>query len=101
MSDWKKCFDGYDRDRSGSIDFNELKAALAQFGYRVSDQFVQFLIYKHDPHRRGVILFDDFIQINFQIQKTTEAFQRADTDRDGWVQLNYEQLLTMMLEIAT
>ena len=32
VTDWQKCFRSYDRDNSGSIDKNELKAALTSFG---------------------------------------------------------------------
>jgi len=31
------------------------------------------------------------------VKTLTESFQRADTDRDGWVQLSYEQSMSMTL----
>jgi hypothetical protein len=34
------------------------------------------------------------------VKSLTEAFQRADTDRDGWVQMSYEQFMQMVLEVS-
>merc|ERR1711998_815536 len=90
ISSWKQCFDGYDRDRSGNIDFNEFKTAITSFGYRMSDGLLVKMMQKFDPQRRGCIEFDAFIQINFLLQSMTSSFRNFDTDQDGWVQLSYE-----------
>lgn len=34
------------------------------------------------------------------VKALTESFQRADTDRDGWLQLSYEQFMQMALEVC-
>jgi len=99
ISQWKQVFDGYDADRSGQMDFNELKQALIGFGYRLSDQFIVMLIRKFD-HQFGPnqIALDAFIEINFLLQQMTGAFRSMDTDNDGWVQINYEQFLTVVMQ---
>src|SRR6218665_734913 len=33
VTDWQNCFRSFDRDNSGSIDRNEMKAALTTFGW--------------------------------------------------------------------
>jgi Ca2+-binding EF-hand superfamily protein len=48
IKDWQQCFQSFDRDRSGSIDKQELKQALYQFGYNVSDRLVEQTIKKFD-----------------------------------------------------
>lgn len=99
ISQWKQVFDGYDRDRSGRMDFNEMKQALMGFGYRVSDQFIAMLVRKYDHHYGpNQIAFDSFIQICFLLQQMTGAFKSLDTDNDGWVQMNYEQFLTAIMQ---
>lgn len=62
VTDWQNCFRSFDRDNSGNIDRNELKTALTNFGYRLSDQIIDTLIRKYDRAGRGTIYFDDFIQ---------------------------------------
>ena len=33
------------------------------------------------------------------IKQITETFQKLDTDRDGWVQINYEQFMHTVLSL--
>ncbi len=68
VNDWQTTFKSYDKDNSGSIDKHELKTALTSFGYRLSDQFYGVLIRKFDRVGRGTIAFDDFIQCCVVIQ---------------------------------
>jgi len=62
VTDWENCFRSFDRDNSGNIDRTELKNALTNFGYRLSDQTIDMLIRKYDRAGHGTIYFDDFIQ---------------------------------------
>ena len=48
------------------------------------------------PSRWGpppTITFDRFVRCCVVIKTLTESFQQVDTDRDGWIQLNYESFL--------
>ncbi|XP_072815022.1 programmed cell death protein 6 isoform X3 [Vicugna pacos] len=100
ITDWQHVFRTYDRDNSGMIDRNELKQALSGFGYRLSDQFHDILIRKFDRQGRGQIAFDDFIQGCIVLQRLTDIFRRYDTDQDGWIQVSYEQYLSMVFSIV-
>ncbi len=62
VTDWQACFRSFDRDNSGNIDLNELKTALTNFGYRLSDNLIATMFRKFDRFGNGRILFDDFIQ---------------------------------------
>jgi len=97
VTDWQHCFRGFDRDNSGHIDFNELKQALTSFGYRLSDPTVGLFLKKYDKQGRGVIFFDDFIQLCVQLQSLTEAFRRFDTNQNGWINIHYEQFLSLVV----
>ncbi|XP_065913500.1 programmed cell death protein 6-like [Dysidea avara] len=99
VQDWQTTFKSYDRDNSGAIDKNELKAALTSFGYRLSDKFYDLLVRKFDRSGRGVIAFDDFIQCCVVIQTLTSSFQAYDTNRNGWIQIGYEQFLTLVFSL--
>lgn len=101
VTDWQKCFRSYDRDNSGSIDKNELKAALTSFGYRLSDRFYSILIRKFDRRGTGSVTFDDFIQCCVVIQTLTAAFQQYDVNRNGWIEINYEQFLSLVFNMKT
>lgn len=101
VTDWQNCFRSFDRDNSGAIDKNELKAALMSFGYRLSDQFVDILIRKFDRQGRGSIAFDDFIQCCVVLHTLTSSFRQFDTDQDGWITIGYEQFLTLVFNLKT
>ncbi|XP_039698816.1 programmed cell death protein 6 isoform X3 [Pteropus medius] len=92
-------FQRVDKDRSGVISDSELQQALSN-GYRLSDQFHDILIRKFDRQGRGQIAFDDFIQGCIVLQRLTDIFRRYDTDQDGWIQVSYEQYLSMVFSIV-
>jgi len=101
VTDWQNTFRSYDRDGSGSIDKNELKTALSSFGYRLSDRFYDILVKKFDRQGRGSVAFDDFIQCCVVIQTLTNSFQAYDTNRNGWIQIGYEQFLTLVFSLKS
>ncbi|KAI3385266.1 hypothetical protein SNEBB_007403 [Seison nebaliae] len=99
VSEWQHCFRSYDKDNNGTIDRNELKDALTSFGYRLSDKFYALLIKKFDRTGRGTVAFDDFIQACVTLQTLTNAFRQFDTNQNGWIDLNYEQFLTLVFSL--
>ncbi|KAJ8488108.1 hypothetical protein ONZ45_g14088 [Pleurotus djamor] len=107
IKDWQGVFRHFDRDRSGSIDGQELQAALAQFGYNLSPQLLDLVQKKYDVKASGVagyrqaqpgISFDRFVRACVVIKQLTESFQRLDDNRDGWVQINYDQFMSGALD---
>ncbi|KAI8998743.1 hypothetical protein BD414DRAFT_132033 [Trametes punicea] len=103
IQDWQNVFKHFDRDRSGSIDGAELAEALRSFGYNLSPTLLSLLEQKYasgPSDRYGPppgITFDRFVRACVAVKTLTEAFQRVDTDRDGWVQMNYEQFMKIIL----
>ena len=67
IEDWKKCFQTFDADGSGTINFAELKNALRTFGYNLSDNFINLLIKKYDKYGKSSFLQNLFIQFFFVI----------------------------------
>ncbi|KAI0732525.1 hypothetical protein C8Q72DRAFT_120038 [Fomitopsis betulina] len=104
IKDWQNVYKHFDRDRSGTIDVRELRDALTQFGYNLSPRLLDMIERKYDirqgasgPGLAQGITFDRFVRACVAVKQLTESFQRLDTDRDGWVQLNYEQYMSTVL----
>ncbi|KAF8265026.1 hypothetical protein EI94DRAFT_1685894 [Lactarius quietus] len=109
IKDWQSVFHHFDRDRSGSIDGPELQNALNQFGYRLSPQLLSLLqrnMVPSAPQTQGGypgsqpgITFDRFVRACVVVKQITESFSALDTDRDGWVQINYDQFMQTVLTL--
>jgi len=104
IKDWQDVFRHFDRDRSGSIDGRELAAALNSFGYKLSPMLLTLVEQKYVASgpvggygAAPGITFDRFVRACVVVKTLTEAFQSVDTDRDGWIQVNYEQFMKIVL----
>jgi len=103
ISDWQNVFRHFDRDHSGSIEGHELAEALRSFGYSLSPSLLTLIEHKYASEpSTGYgpppgITFDRFVRACVAVKTLTESFQRVDTDRDGWVQMNYEQFMSIVL----
>jgi len=109
IKDWQGVFLHFDRDRSGTIDGQELQAALNQFGYRLSPQLLNLVQRKYGSApapaaARGYpaapqpgITFDRFVRACVAIKQLSESFSALDGDHDGWIQLSYEKFMETVL----
>ncbi|KAI0313080.1 EF-hand [Amylostereum chailletii] len=103
ISDWQGVFRHFDKDRSGSIDGYELAEALRSFGYNLSPTLLTMIEQKYAAGPSSGygpppgITFDRFVRACVAVKTLTEEFQRIDTDRDGWVTMNYEGFMKMVL----
>jgi len=107
IRDWQGVFKHFDADRSGFIEGHELHNALRQFGYNLSPQLLDLVQRKYDIKagsagaRAGPvgISFDRFVRACVVVKQLSEAFTRLDTDRDGWIQINYDQFMQTVLSL--
>jgi hypothetical protein len=55
------------------------------------------------PSGRGAIQpgisFDRFVRACVVVKQLSESFGKLDTDRDGWIQINYEQFMHCVLSL--
>ncbi|KZT28500.1 EF-hand [Neolentinus lepideus HHB14362 ss-1] len=103
IADWQNVFRHFDRDGSGSIEGHELSEALRSFGYNLSPRLLQLIELKYATGPASGyappagISFDRFVRACVVVKSLTEAFQQLDTDRDGWIQVSYQQFMEMFL----
>ncbi|MPC09809.1 Peflin [Portunus trituberculatus] len=94
INQWTEVYRRFDRDNSGTIDEGEMNTALQQMGYRLSPQFISFLVFKFNPQTRKVTL-DNFIVCNIQLRNLTEAFKSRDREMKGMISISYEDFVNM------
>jgi Ca2+-binding EF-hand superfamily protein len=46
---------------------------------------------------KGDITFDNFVQACVTVKTLTDSFRQFDSDGDGWIQINYEQFLELIV----
>jgi len=103
ISDWQNVFRHFDLDHSGSIEGRELADALKSFGYNLTPALLTLVEHKYASEPTigygppPGITFDRFVRACVTVKTLTEAFNRADSRRSGWIQLNYDQFMTMVL----
>lgn len=49
------------------------------------------------PQQTTGVTFDRFVRCCVVVKTLTESFQKLDTDRDGWIQINYDQFMHTVL----
>ncbi|XP_006458254.1 hypothetical protein AGABI2DRAFT_134046 [Agaricus bisporus var. bisporus H97] len=103
IAEWQNVFRHFDRDRSGSIEGHELAEALRSFNYTLAPSLLTLIEYKYaSAPTSGYgpppgITFDRFVRACVVVKTLTEAFQRYDSDRDGLIQINYDQFMSIVL----
>jgi len=100
IQEWKKCYQAFDRDRSQSIDRNELRNALYNFGYKnISDNILSLLERKYASKKTGQFNFDRFITVSVIISNLTNSFEAVNKSQknNGVIELNYEKFLEIVI----
>ena len=65
-------------------------------GYRLSPQFVGFMVSKFSPRERKITL-DNFIVSNIHMRKLTDAFRMRDKEMKGVITISYEDFISLVL----
>ncbi|OUM57170.1 hypothetical protein PIROE2DRAFT_17921 [Piromyces sp. E2] len=100
IQEWKKCYQAFDRDRSQSIDRNELRNALYNFGYKnISDNILSLLERKYASKKTGQFNFDRFITVSVIVSNLTNSFEAVNKSQknNGIIELNYEKFLEIVI----
>jgi calcium-binding protein CML len=98
LKEWKVCFEKFDRDRSGRIDFNELRDALLSMGYAISPPLLDILISKYDRTGQAQAMdYDNFVECGFVVKGLTDRFKAKDLRYTGSATIDYESFMKMVL----
>ena len=86
----KEAFDLFDTDKTGTIDYHELKVALRALGFNVKKGDVLDMMNEYDREKKGNIGFVDFLDIcttkineRDPIEEILKAFKLFDEDGKG------------------
>ncbi|KAH0829042.1 EF-hand [Lanmaoa asiatica] len=102
FQDWQNLFRHFDRDHSGTIDNRELRDALSQFGYRLTPRLIELIERKYASpvtYSGGGITFDRFVRACVVVKQITESFRRHDSNGDGWIQIDYDGFMEIVLSL--
>jgi centrin-3 len=90
----KEAFDLFDTDKTGTIDYHELKVAMRALGFDVKKQEVLNLMKEYDREGCGQIEYHDFLEIMTQkiterdpVEEILKAFKLFDEDNTGRISL--------------
>jgi calcium-binding protein CML len=99
LQNWRGVFERFDRDRSGRIDFNELRDALLSLGFSVSPAVLDLLVTKFDKTggRNKAIEYDNFIECCLTVKGLTEKFKEKDVSYSGSATFSYEAFMLTVL----
>ncbi len=103
--DYEDLFDLIDKDKSGSIEMNELQQVLKSVGFKLTVEEVQTLTKETDKNGDGVIdkaefmrMIEAFNRDDEMESELMEAFFCFDKNKDG--QISEEELLKGFTEIG-
>ena len=86
----KEAFELFDTDKTGTIDYHELKVAMRALGFDVKKQEVLALMRDYDREQAGQIEYHDFLEImttkiseRDPVEEILKAFKLFDEDSTG------------------
>ena len=90
----KEAFELFDTDKTGTIDYHELKVCMRALGFDVKKQEVLNLMREYDREGSGQIEYPDFLEImttkiseRDPIEEISKAFKLFDEDNTGRINL--------------
>ncbi|KAK5875152.1 hypothetical protein CesoFtcFv8_027667 [Champsocephalus esox] len=97
LSGWKQNFVMFDRDRSGTVEPQEMGQAVYAMGFRIGPQALNVIIKRYN--KGGRIYFDDYVACCVRLRALTETFKRRDTMQQGAVSFQYDDFILCTMAI--
>eukprot|EP01094_Clydonella_sp_ATCC50884_P017617 TRINITY_DN3093_c3_g1_i1.p1 TRINITY_DN3093_c3_g1~~TRINITY_DN3093_c3_g1_i1.p1 ORF type:complete len:256 (+),score=65.64 TRINITY_DN3093_c3_g1_i1:32-769(+) len=95
LSAMRDSFYYFDRDRSNSLDFNELHQALVRSGYQISYQSMMAILPKFDKDLSATLSFDQYLDMCVWLGNMRKLMMHYDVRRMGNITLNFDQLIAI------
>ena len=92
LAKWKQTFEYLDKDKSGSLDAQEISSAVTSFGFRLSPTALAAVMKRYNTN--GKVYFDDFIALTTRLRSLSNYFLSRDTNRQGTAILGYDDFMT-------
>jgi Ca2+-binding EF-hand superfamily protein len=93
ISQMSQGFRNRDIDGSGRLDGAEIRQALADSGFQVSEETFQTMMRKFDRQRRGDLGFDDYIELSIFVSSVRGIFGFYDRRRSDTVVFSFDTFL--------
>ncbi|XP_047418678.1 sorcin [Sciurus carolinensis] len=97
LNGWRQHFISFDSDRSGTVDPQELQKALTTMGFRLNPQTVNSIAKRYSTN--GKITFDDYIACCVKLRALTDSFRRRDTSQQGMVNFSYDDFIQCVMTV--
>jgi len=97
LNGWKQNFMMFDRDRSGTMEPQEMSQSISSMGYRISPQALNGIVKRYS--KGGRIYFDDYVACCVKLRSLTENFRRRDTMQQGAVNFAYDDFIQCTMSI--
>ncbi|XP_054476934.1 sorcin [Anoplopoma fimbria] len=97
LNGWKTTFMSYDRDRSGTVEAQEMQQALTAMGFNLSPQAFTIVMKRHSL--AGRVVFDDFVGCCTKLRALTDQFRRRDVQHSGSATFHYDDFIQVTMSI--
>uniref|UniRef100_A0A8B9GYF8 Calpain-1 catalytic subunit n=1 Tax=Astyanax mexicanus TaxID=7994 RepID=A0A8B9GYF8_ASTMX len=84
-------FRQFDLDKSGTMSSYEMRMALEAAGFKLTNHLFQLIILRYTEEDLTVD-FDNFVTCLVRLETMFKTFKTLDTDADGFISLNFNQV---------
>ncbi|CAG0902116.1 unnamed protein product [Cyprideis torosa] len=71
---------------------------MSNMGYNLSEQFLDFIMHRYDPHKGKRLSVADFILVCVTVQMLTAQFRPLDTRQNGTAAIPYEKFMEIAIQ---
>ncbi|KAM8900113.1 calpain-1 catalytic subunit isoform 1-T1 [Spinachia spinachia] len=89
-------FRQFDLDKSGTMSSYEMRMALDSAGFKLTNQLFQLIILRYTEADMSVD-FDNFVTCLVRLETMFKTFHTLDTDKDGFMSLDFNQWITLTM----
>lgn len=86
-------FVSFDQDNSNSLEYAEIKNAVAKFGLDINHGMVPFIMRKFDLSNSKSLQFDEFVRLVFILERTRGIFE----GEEGGKSMDFEEFVVFAL----
>ncbi|XP_060113738.1 calpain-12 [Heteronotia binoei] len=95
IKEWEGIFIAYDKDRSGAMNFNEMRLALDAAGFHLNKQTIMALVQIYaNPWLQ--IDFDDFVSLMVHLGAAFQRCKSRDSNGDGLIYMTQKEWMGLI-----